>query len=72
VNALAAAPAGEVFEQLDGLVGDGVLLPEQELELVDDGDDARPPPRDARRAQLLQLGDLVLILNVCAVEFILG
>ena len=67
VDALAAAPPGEVFEQLDGLVGDGVLLAEQELELVDDRDDARPRTRHARRAQLLQLGDLVLLGHLGAV-----
>ena len=72
VDALAAAPPGEVFEQLDGLVGDGVLLTEKELELVDDRDDARPRTRHARRAQLLQLGDLVLLGHLGAMAHLRG
>src|SRR5690606_3066939 len=61
VDALAAAPAGEVFEEAHGLVGDRVAGFEEDLELVHDGDDPGPVPVRVGFAELFEFGGLVCL-----------
>ena len=61
VDALRAAAARDVLEQGLRRLGDGVALGEEVLELVDHGDDPRPLTLRVDVAQVLQLGDLVLL-----------
>ncbi len=56
VDALRAAPPGQVLQQVDGLAGDRVPAGQQHLELVDHRDDPRPVPVRVLGAQLGELG----------------
>ncbi len=72
MDALGATPTGQVLQQVGRIPGDRVPAGQQHLELVDHRDDARPVPGRVHRAQLRQLGDLVLLGGVRPAAQLLG
>ena len=72
VDALRPAASRHVLQQLGRLRGHLVALAEQVLELVDHRDDPRPVAGRVLGAQLLQLGDLVLLGGVRAAAHLVG